>query len=169
MSIVQVNNSRLVLWEAVLFCMVGHFFPKMSTAWNFKAENISLEEKKKHHQTPYFVTLNLPSAFPCFVSVYPTLEQTEKELDPNLSQMLSCSCFLCHCMLFFFPCYFYSFINRSLFYCILSPLCFLVALFLSLWFIIDTCLTSLSVQNNSSWEWACELMEEHLTFYDFGS
>lgn len=102
MIIVQVNNSRLVLWEAVLFCMVGQFFPKMNTAWNFKAENISLEKKKKHHQISYVVTLNLSSAFPCFVSVYPTLEQTEKELDPNLSQMLSCSCF------FVIVCFFFS-------------------------------------------------------------
>lgn len=89
------------------------------------------------------------------MSAYLTLKQTEKELNPNLSEMLCCSWFLLlllYGFLHFLFCYFVALLI-ILFSIAFCHHFFLVALFLCPWFMTDTCLTSLSFQKEFIHPW----------------
>lgn len=115
---------------------------QMSITWNSKLR-VTMLEGKKENLTSHFVTWNLVSSpFPCLISAYLTLKQTEKELNPNLSEVLCCSWFCCCCVVFFifFVLLLYGCINHPLLYCILSPLFFSSIVFVSLvhdWHLFD--------------------------------
>lgn len=144
---IQVNHSSFrdcfLVWLDAGFSKEHHL--------KFQAESDNVRGKKEN-LISHFVTWNLVfSPFPCLISAYLTLKQTEKELNPNLSEVLCCSWFCCCCIVFFILflfCYFMA-VLIILFSIAFCHHFFLVALFLCPWFMTDTCLTSLSFQKNS--------------------